>query len=220
MNGGEVTINQLISIITILVSIYSLHVSNETKKEQQKLEREMQNNEFNFSVKRIWYEKQNLIIDLSIVKLVENLDHLNKLHKSYDENTERALAIDNLLDEIEKTDEEIINKEVETWTDDESDEKIEKLIKNHIELNHKKRISEELELMLKIYENLLYLKSHRHYFPKNLDNRVQKINSLVTKSLNIKSKETNARESKIISKSLLKEINSTTDYIRNEFLYN
>lgn len=217
MNWIE-TFNLVISLLAVSVSAYSIYLTDQNKQKQQELEKEMQKNEFNFSVKKVWYEKQNSIIDSSIEKLVENLNFLNRLHISYDESTEKSRAIEDLLDDLRKADEEKVNKELATWSDDEADEKIQNLINDRVEINRKKTIEEELEQMLSIYNNLLYLKSHRHYFPKKLDEKITRINNLTRQSLRIKRKETNTKEARKISQTLLTEINLITNFIRKEFM--
>lgn len=58
------SMNELISIIAILTSIFSLYKTNQNKKV-------IQQNEFDFTKRKVWYDKQNEVIDKSIEIMME-----------------------------------------------------------------------------------------------------------------------------------------------------
>jgi len=70
MNWIEV-LNLVVSILAIFVSGISIYLTHQNKEKQQKLEKEMQVNEFKFSRRKVWYEKQNEVLDSILEKLIE-----------------------------------------------------------------------------------------------------------------------------------------------------
>lgn len=56
--------SDFISIMAILGSLLSLYVTQQNKKK-------IQQNEFNFSKRKVWFEKQNEVIDKSIEKIID-----------------------------------------------------------------------------------------------------------------------------------------------------
>lgn len=77
------TLNELLIILAATISIISLYLTHQNKKEQQKLEKEMQQNELSFSRKKVWYEKKNEAIDTSIEKLLEIHREVSKIENFY-----------------------------------------------------------------------------------------------------------------------------------------
>lgn len=57
------SISEFISLIAILASLFSLYTTNQNKKE-------IQQNELNFSKRKVWFEKQNEVLDESIEKMI------------------------------------------------------------------------------------------------------------------------------------------------------
>lgn len=55
--------SEFISIIAILASLFSLYTTHQNKKE-------IQQNELNFSKRKVWFEKQNEVLDKSIEKII------------------------------------------------------------------------------------------------------------------------------------------------------
>lgn len=72
-----VTLDNFLSIGALLISGYSLYLSNQNKKEQQNLQKEMQSNELKFSRRKVWYDKQNEVLDTSLAKLIEISTNFN-----------------------------------------------------------------------------------------------------------------------------------------------
>jgi len=70
MNWIEI-LNLVISIFAIGVSVYSIYLTDQNRQKQQNLEKEMQDNEFRFSRRKVWYDKQNIIIDTTLEKITE-----------------------------------------------------------------------------------------------------------------------------------------------------
>lgn len=55
--------SDFISIVAIFSSVFSLYITHQNKKE-------IQQNEFNFSKRKVWFEKQNEVLDKSIEKII------------------------------------------------------------------------------------------------------------------------------------------------------
>lgn len=87
----SLTWENIISLGALLISLYSLFSSNKNKIKQQILEKEMQNNEFKFTKQKIWYDKQNKVLDASLQKLTEISSNI----KSFDELMIRELQRQN-----------------------------------------------------------------------------------------------------------------------------
>lgn len=64
--------SDFISIIAIFGSLFSLYITDQNKKK-------IQQNEFNFSKRKIWFEKQNEIIDKSIEKIIDMHQFTNEI---------------------------------------------------------------------------------------------------------------------------------------------
>lgn len=75
--------NNFLSIIATLISVISLYLTHQNTSKQRALEKEMQQSEFNFSRKKVWYEKQNEILDTSLIKLMKNFSNLQYMSSYY-----------------------------------------------------------------------------------------------------------------------------------------
>ena len=68
----KMSTSDFISIIAIFGSLFSLYITDQNKKK-------IQQNEFNFSKRKIWFEKQNEIIDKSIEKIIDMHQFTNEI---------------------------------------------------------------------------------------------------------------------------------------------
>ena len=91
----NITGNDIINIITIVISSYSLFLSHKYKKEQQ-----------NLTKRKVWLEKQNEVLDKTLEKLTENFSKLVKtkppIHKNKEDFEESIKVINEIYDKVLK----------------------------------------------------------------------------------------------------------------------
>lgn len=112
--------SDFISIIAIFGSLFSLYITHQNKKV-------IQQNEFNFSKRKVWFEKQNEVIDKSIEKMID-------MHQL----TGEIITYAELKESILSNQEDKVYREIQ--------ERIEKiLISNRYLISHKHYFSKNME---------------------------------------------------------------------------
>lgn len=211
----------LTSIIATFISVLSLFLTYENKKEQQKLEKEMQQNEFNFSRKKVWYEKQNEILDTATEKLIDNFSKLQLMNTNLQKQNEIFEQSKNeLLEEIDTYDEGKLNKTLSTMSDEEILKKMDQVFEEKIGETMKKINDETIEQGIGIYENFLYLRSYKHYFSESMEEDINAVLRLTSKILRyLKEEKIEEKEFNNYLDLMKIYIKKITDEIRREFLY-
>lgn len=214
-------LNDFLSIIATIISISALFLSYKNTQEQQKLEKEMQRNEFSFSRKKVWFEKQNEILDKAIEKLMENYSIINFLDYNFQREEQTYNQRKNeVFEELNKFDK---NKLMEAFTTGNEEEIFDELDQIFEEKNIKnikgfntKSVGENLDIM---YENFIYLRSHEHYFSKSIENNINSTLDLHLQILKHFSKENyNKKELDNYLNTMKFHLSKITDEIREVFL--
>lgn len=211
------TLNDLLSVLAATISIISLYLTHQNKKEQQKLEKEMQQNELSFSRKKVWYEKQNEVIDTSIEKLLEIHKEVSKIEDFYIKWNfiSKTKEIETVIEGEKKFKEQKMNKkEYFLLLDQIFDEKTFEDIQHIMQQKN-----ESMEL---IYDNFAYLISRKHYFSKTIEDNIDTALNLTTNFLDQLEKEKVKEHDKEKVKSYFGSINAhiieITNEIREEFI--
>ncbi|MFW5413164.1 hypothetical protein [Aerococcus urinaeequi] len=214
-------LNDFLSTIATLISISALYLSYKNTQEQQKLEKEMQRNEFSFSRKKVWFEKQNEILDKAIEKLMENYSIINLLDYNFKKQDHMYNQRENeVLEELNKFDK---NKLMEAFTTgneekifDELDQIFEEKNIENIKGFNTESVGEKLDI---VYENFVYLRSHEHYFSKSIKNNINSTLDLHLQILKHFSKENYSRKELENYLNTMKfNLSKMTDEIRKDFL--
>lgn len=214
-------LNDFLSTIATLISILALYLSYKNTQEQRKLEKEMQRNEFSFSRKKVWFEKQNEILDKAIEKLMENYSIINHLDYNFKRQEHMYNQRENeVFEELDKFDK---NKLMEAFTTrneekifDEFEQIFEEKNIEDIKGFNNKSVGENLDIM---YENFIYLRSHEHYFSKSIENNINSTLDLHLQILEHFSKENYSRKELDNYLNAMKfHLSKMTDEIREVFL--
>lgn len=229
----NITLSDLLTAISIIISVISLYLSYINKKNQQNLKKELQQNEFNFSRKKIWYEKQNEIIDITMGKLADNFLNLSEM--SFYRNQKRNLLKDGFYDLVKQTklfdkmnrNEDIntineINREIDNLIDEKEDQEIKRKLKAY---------DKEIGIRANVIsQNVSYLKRHTYYFSESIERKTnfiiassQKILSIISEDIHYETiltgedfQKDKVEESLDSIKKYTKEIR---DELREDFLY-
>ena len=78
------TWSEFFSAVSLIASVVTIYLTHQNKKDQRDLEKEIQQNEFNFSLKNLWYQGKAEAID----ELIGNLSTGNRIAGTLLNNTE------------------------------------------------------------------------------------------------------------------------------------
>lgn len=213
-------VNDFLSVAATIISGISLFLTYKNKIEQQELEKEIQQNEFNFSKKKVWYEKQNEILDTSVIKLMENFSKIQYIYLNHikQKNTLEQ-GKNEILEEIDELDEDDLNHKLNITSKEKILDELDKALKDKVKQKMDILSQKIGEQSADLYENLLYLKSHKHYFSESIEQNINLVLRLTSKIL--KDIEGNQLEQEKFEgdlDSMKSYISKITDEIRGEFL--
>lgn len=161
---------QITAVISILISLISIGVTTYNSFKQRKIKEKLQDNEFEYSKRKIWYDKQSLAIDemLEIISLINK--QFNKFKESFNwdsdgvqEHLQFALKDSDKLRDIDLTKrvylEEsmtLLLKRYISILDEISDQSFEYVVKNNYNSLDKKWTISQIDKLTQIYDSLLF----------------------------------------------------------------